>query len=63
MNNIKSIDEHEWSDGNIKSARVDSEGDVSIVLLEPANCTGFSREDLDVIANALGYKLTKIGGE
>jgi hypothetical protein len=61
---IKPIDEHEWSDGNIEAAHttLGAGSTVGYINIEGAfeNFLTISDEDLKALANARGFKMVKI---
>ena len=62
MKDIKPIDEHEWSDSYIKSIEVCVDRLV-FNYSQPVDDGRWTLKDVEALANALGYKLTKIGGD
>ena len=59
---IKSIDEHEWSDGDIVNV-AHYESGFEIELCVGTSYTAINDEDLAVLANARGFDLVKREGK
>ena len=60
---IKPIDEHEWSDGNVVEYVENDKDLIRIYFCGDYNYLELSDSDLAALANARGYKLVKIGGD
>ena len=56
---IKSIDEHEWSDGEISQVSVDKDGDIEIINGRYCYEIYLNDEDLAVLVRLRGFDLVK----